>query len=449
MTILLCKNRKNFSKNFFTLLLHFLNFLIKFFFKKKVKVKNAILSGMNVYDLIIIGGGAAGIFGALQAKEKNPGCSVLVLEKSSHLLSKVKISGGGRCNVTHACFDNALLCKNYPRGHRELLGAFHRFQPQNMLDWLEKNGVIAKKEADGRMFPVTDSSTTIIDCFLNAARALGVEILLKQNILKIYKHGELFLIEREGLPSFSSKKLLLATGSHPSGHALAKGLGHEISSLSPSLFTFNIPCPLLHALSGISVKEAMVSLAQTSYSQKGPLLITHFGLSGPAVIKLSAWAARFLHEKNYKARVVVNWAPDLSPEEINLLIASKKRGSSQKSIFHDPILGFPKRLWNYFIQSASISKEKKWAEISLKNCGSIIEKVLHDSYTIEGKTTYKEEFVTCGGVNLKELNFKTMESKLCPGLYFAGEVLDIDGITGGFNFQNAWTTSFIAANSAV
>lgn len=379
-------------------------------------------------DFVVIGGGAAGIFAAIAAKQNHPHLSVLVLEKSGVLLSKVRISGGGRCNVTHACFDPLQLSKNYPRGGKELIGPFHRFGPRDTVEWFESRGVKLKTESDGRMFPTTDSSETIIHCLLSEAKKLGVVIALRQKVEQISKEGEFFLIELQDKKIFSSA-LLLATGSSPQGYEWAKHFKHSIQQPVPSLFTFNVPSSPLLDLAGIST-IAQLHIEGMPYTQTGPLLLTHFGFSGPAAIKLSAWAARELFAKQYQANLIVNWIPGKNVEEIYQELLQLKNS----------FFGLPKKLWNCLLG------EKKVKEMSHKALRLLAEKLHADSYQIQGKTTYKEEFVTCGGVSLKEVDFQTMESKLCPGLYFAGEILDIDGVTGGFNFQNAWTTGFISGS---
>lgn len=385
-------------------------------------------------NLIIIGGGAAGVFASLIARERFPKRDVLLVEKTAHLLAKVRISGGGRCNVTHACFEPKLLCKNYPRGEKELLGPFFHFQPKDIIEWFEKRGVRLKVEKDGRIFPVTDSSETIIRCLLEEAKKVGVEILCKCRIEKIEKEGEGFkLTRKEGEPLFCSH-LLLATGSSSDGHVWAQALGHTIEKPVPSLFTFNVPTSPLKELSGLSCPYVKVSILGTSFSCEGALLITHFGFSGPVVLKLSSWGAKYLHEKNYHVRISINWVPQCSQEEIFAKFKKTKNISA-------PQYSFSKNLWAALIGE---KKTTRLSDLSFKELQKIAEKLHSDVYQVEGKTTHKEEFVTCGGVSLKEVNFKTMESKLCPRLFFAGEILDIDGITGGFNFQNAWTTGFIA-----
>jgi predicted Rossmann fold flavoprotein len=390
-------------------------------------------------NLIVIGGGAAGIFAALAAKEAHPDISVVVLEKTAVLLSKVKVSGGGRCNTTHACFDPQQLVKNYPRGEKELLGPFHRFQPRDTIEWFESRGVKLKTESDGRMFPITDSSSTIIDCLLSEARKLGVEIRLRQRVEKIEKGFTVHLKENSPL---TCSHLILASGSSAECYAIAQSLGHTIQPPVPSLFTFNVPTSPLKELSGVSVDSAAVQIGP--YSQTGPLLITHFGFSGPAVLKLSAWGARFLHAKNYQMEFFINWIPKLSQEELFRQLLQLKEQTPQKTLGALNPFYLPKNLWKELLSS---SQEKSLANLSKKDLQELAQKLHADRYQMEGKTTHKEEFVTCGGVALKEVDFKTMESKVCPGLYFAGEILDIDGITGGFNFQNAWTTGYIAGSS--
>ncbi len=362
-------------------------------------------------DLLVIGGGPAGLFAAITAKDVNPSASVVLLEKSGVLLSKVRISGGGRCNVTHGCFDPASLVGYYPRGNRELLGPFHYFQPQNTVDWFESRGVRLKTEVDGRMFPTSDRSETIVNCLLAEAQDKGVDLRLRQRIQTIVATEEGFEVTLAD-HSLCCKRLLLATGSSPDGHRWAASLGHSIQSPVPSLFTFNVPDSPLKELSGISVNPVTLHLEGTSFSQTGPLLLTHFGFSGPAILKLSAWAARYLHEKEYRSPLIINWLPQVSEEHI-----VKQLKNNPNNPFH-----LPKNLWKV-----------------------LATKCLHaDPYLIQGKTTNKEEFVTCGGVALREVDFRTMQSKITPGLFFAGEILDVDGITGGFNFQNAWTTGFLA-----
>lgn len=396
-------------------------------------------------NLIVIGGGAAGIFAAIAAKTASPSAQVILLEKSGVLLSKVRISGGGRCNVTHACFDPAKLCENYPRGSKELLGPLHRFQPRDTIEWFEREGVAIKAESDGRCFPVTDSSETIIQCLLSKARSCGVQILLRQSIERIEKCREGFALHIKDTPEpLLTAQLLLATGSSPAGHAWAEHLGHTLTPSVPSLFTFNVPTSSLKELSGIAVDSARIHIQGTNLSQTGPLLITHFGFSGPAVLKLSAWGARYLHEKEYRVAIAIDWLPHLSAERLFTELCASK-AASQKTLGAENPFKLPKNLWISLIGNLA---NRRIQDISQKDLRHLAEKLHTDVYQVEGKTTHKEEFVTCGGVHLKEIDFKRMESKKCPGLFFAGEILDIDGVTGGFNFQNAWTTGYLAGTSA-
>lgn len=373
--------------------------------------------------IIIAGGGAAGFFAAITAKKTYPHASVILHEKANKLLSKVRISGGGRCNVTHSCFDPKELVKNYPRGSKELLGPFHKFQPRDTVQWFEDRGVKLKTEEDGRMFPITDSSQTIIDCLVNEAEKLGVEIKLKSKFNLDHKHAD---------------RLIIATGSARAGWEMAKELGHTIQEPVPSLFTFNVPNFDLEPLSGISLDHVGLTLEGSKLSQKGPMLITHWGFSGPAALKLSAFAARYLYEKNYETNLIVDWVPKLSVEDLMELF-SKEGPTKQLKNIRIPL---PKRLWSHLC-----SQDQLIGQMKKQTIRKLCEKLKRDAYQVRGKTTNKEEFVTCGGVTLSEVNFKTMESKVRSGVYFCGEVLDIDGVTGGFNFQNAWTTGWIAGSA--
>lgn len=387
---------------------------------------------MMNFDVIVIGGGAAGFFAALAAKLQRQ--TVAILEKTAVLLSKVRISGGGRCNVTHACYDPVNLVKNYPRGHKELLGPFHRFGPKETIDWFESRGVSLKAEEDGRIFPVTNQSETIIDCLQKEANRLGVQIFLRQRIEKIEKGFTIYAGQK-----FTAKKIILATGSSKEGFVWSELLGHTIQQPVPSLFTFNVPNSPLEELSGVVIDPVLLTVG--NFSQMGPVLITHFGFSGPAALKLSAWAARLLYEKNYSLDLNVNWLP--TTDSLRLLTGLKKKMPNRTLLAENPFR-FPKNFWKVFLKKWG---NKRLNDFSLRELDAISQKIHADIYSVSGKTTNKEEFVTCGGVALKEVSFKTMESKLCPGLFFAGEILDIDGVTGGFNFQNAWTTGFIAGIS--
>ena len=396
--------------------------------------------------VVIIGGGASGIFAALAAKEADPSQEVIVLEKSASLLSKVRVSGGGRCNVTHACYDPKQLVLSYPRGNKELLGPFHRFQPRDTIEWFEARGVVLKTERDGRMFPTTDSSSTIIDCLLAQAKTFSIEIRLRQKIEGIEKKEGGFEIRFKETDSLFTDKLILATGSSLDGYNWAKNCGHTIQEPVPSLFTFNIPHFPLSPLSGIAVDPTTIEIPAAKLSQTGPMLITHFGLSGPAVLKLSAWGARFLHGCNYQAEIAINWLPGTSEELLFQRLQNCKKDHPQKLLSAHNLFLLPKNLWKALIEEMG---DQTLLAIADKRLRLLAHKLHSDSYQIGGKTTHKEEFVTCGGVTLSEIDFKTLQSKISPGLFFAGEILDIDGVTGGFNFQNAWTTGYISGNSAV
>jgi predicted Rossmann fold flavoprotein len=402
---------------------------------------------------IIIGGGAAGYFAAIncaahsdQASNKN---RVILLEKSLQPLAKVRISGGGRCNVTHACFDPKSLIKFYPRGSQELLGPFNRFQPTDTINWFKERGVLLKTEEDGRMFPITDNSETIINCLQSEITRLKVDLRLGCGVEKIEKKDSLYTIHLyEGAP-LTTHRLLIATGSSPRIYPILESLGHTIIPLVPSLFTFNIPDSPLLDLAGISINPVTVKILNTPFEYTGPLLLTHWGLSGPVILKLSAWGARYLHSVNYKSQISINWLPDQSENDLSNTIWSYKESFGRRQIGTETPFPLSKQLWKRLIECAKIDPEQKWLSLSKKELSLIISQLRSTQLSINGKTTYKQEFVTCGGVSLKEINFKRMESRISPGLFFAGEVLDIDGITGGFNFQNAWTTGWIAGESMV
>ncbi|MBD1926047.1 NAD(P)/FAD-dependent oxidoreductase [Trichocoleus sp. FACHB-90] len=419
---------------------------------------------MQPLRVVVIGGGAAGFFGAITCAKANPRAQVILLEAGRQLLSKVRISGGGRCNVTHACFDPAGLVQNYPRGGKALRGAFSRFQAKDTVEWFATHGVKLKTEPDGRMFPVTDSSETIVNCLIKAADAAGVEIRTGIPVASILplnpvdgieaeagkEEGGGFEIVLKSKERISCDRILLATGSNFQGYHWAKDLGHTIEPPVPSLFTFNIPDSRLKDLPGVSVENVRLRLltsGKTPLEQTGPLLITHWGVSGPAALKLSAWAARVLHDCKYQATLQINWLPQYNPESLREMLLAVKSQLPQKAVSTSCPVPLPRRLWQSLIAAVAISAEQRWAELSNKTLNQLIQELTQSQYQIKGKGVFKEEFVTCGGVTLKEVNFKTMESRICPGLYFAGEILDIDGVTGGFNFQNAWTTAYIAGNA--
>ncbi len=406
---------------------------------------------MNSKQLIVIGGGAAGFFASINSAQLHKNCEVILLEKSSKLLSKVRVSGGGRCNVTHACFDNSLLVKNYPRGEKELRSAFSRFSSADTVKWFEQRGIELKTEADGRMFPVTDSSETIVNCLVQEAEKAGIKIKLNVDVTEITKNeNNTFTLKANGGGTFECDKLIIASGgnSKDTAYDWLKKLGHTIIKPVPSLFTFNIPNNAVTQLMGVSVPHAKIRVAGTKIETEGPLLITHWGLSGPAVLKASAWGARQLSDLNYNFAAIINWLPKHTEEKLRIEFANQRSENPAKLIFNNFPVELPKRLWEYFTSKAGIPETARWADLPKKNANILITSILNDEYKVLGKTTFKEEFVTCGGISLKEIDFSTMQSKIIPNLYFAGEIIDVDGITGGFNFQNAWTTGWIAAQSA-
>lgn len=408
---------------------------------------NASLSFM-ILDILVVGGGAAGFFGALSCALHFPAHRIKIAEKNRQVLSKVRISGGGRCNVTHACFEPRLLIQNYPRGQNELRGPFSRFQPGDTIEWFEKRGVALKAEEDGRMFPVTDDSETIIRCFLKEAREAGIAIETERGIENVFKENDgRFTVEFVGGERGSYDRLLMATGSSPKIYSLMERLGHTIVPLVPSLFTFTIPLSPFLDLSGVSVPSVEIELPRFRLRQTGPCLFTHWGLSGPAVLKLSAWAARELHAVDYKTEIIVNWVPHLSEAVLidRLLLLKKEKGSRQ--LGSDSCFDLPKQLWKKLLLLAGNSEETRWAMLSRGQLQALVSQIRSTKLALDGKITYKQEFVTCGGIALDQVDFKTMESRVCPGLFFAGEILNIDGVTGGFNFQNAWTTGWIAGRS--
>lgn len=421
------------------------------------------------YDAIVLGGGPAGFFAAIRAGEENPGARILILEKASRPLGKVLISGGGRCNVTHACFEPAQLVGYYPRGAAALRGPFSRFQPADTVRWFETRGVALKTEEDGRMFPLSDNSLSVANVLEEAARRAGVTLWTQSTALTV----ETVLAAGERAPRFrvavrkaaadlsetlTTRSLLFATGSDANSQALLAGLGHTISPHVPSLFTFNIPDERLEGLAGLSVPQAELRLLEADGSksalapQRGPLLITHWGLSGPAALRASAWGARWLHERQYQARLLVNWVYPLTFEKVleSLQKVRTNPANSRKKPGANPLFDpLPARLWKRLTESAGIPESQNWADVSKVSLRSLAEELTAGRYQVQGKGQFKDEFVTCGGVNLDEVDFKTMQSKKIPGLFFAGEALDIDGLTGGFNFQNAWTTGWLAGGALI
>lgn len=401
---------------------------------------------INYSDVIIIGGGAAGFFGGINTALYNKNFKITILEATAKVLGKVKISGGGRCNVTHHCFNPSELINNYPRGGKELRGAFSRFQPQDTINWFESRGVKLKTEDDGRIFPVTDDSQTIIDCLVNNAQQLGIKILTKTPVKDIDKSELGFNVILKSGEILTAKNILIATGSNPLGYEWAKKLGHSIQSPVPSLFTFKINDIRIKDLAGVSVQNVHIQLdikQKKKLEQSGALLITHWGISAPAVLKLSAWGARILHEHQYHVPLIINWLPAYNLESMKDELQKIKINLAKQKVINYNQFNLPKRLWQSLVNYSLTNSDKIWAEINKKEIDKLSIELTRGNYLIEGKGMFKDEFVTCGGVTLKEVDFKTMMSKICPNLYFAGEVLDIDGVTGGFNFQNAWTTGYI------
>lgn len=396
--------------------------------------------------VVIVGGGAAGIFAAAICGEKPLPLEIIVLEKTRQLLSKVRISGGGRCNVTHCQFDPKKLTGNYPRGNKELLGPFHRFQPQDTIAWFMKQGVELKTEEDGRMFPTTDHSATIVNCLLNAAKEGGVDIRNEHAVRSIERTKEGFALHLDNKEPLLCDYLILATGSTPHGYELAASLGHTIVPAVPSLFTFNVPTSKVLDLAGIAVTDAELTLKNSSFKQRGPLLITHWGFSGPAALKLSAWAARDLHACNYRTELLINWLPSFKPEQVWEILSEAKRQKPLKSLDLENPFRLPVNLWKRQLSLCGITPGAPMGHVSDKNLKLLCDQLTCACFAVEGKTTYKQEFVTCGGIELKEVDFKTFESRLVPNLFFAGEILNIDGVTGGFNFQNAWTSAYLSAS---
>ncbi|WP_020403645.1 NAD(P)/FAD-dependent oxidoreductase [Gracilimonas tropica] len=404
----------------------------------------------NILQVAVIGGGAAGFFAAISAKTHHPEAKVTIYEKSNKLLSKVRISGGGRCNVTHHCFDIRELVKFYPRGERPLKKAFGRFSPTDTIAWFEKRGVKLKTESDGRMFPTTDNSQTIIDCLMKETQQLGIGIKTKTNIKKLKKTegGYELSLDRGG--RLHADKVVVATGGspRPNGFDWLRELDHEIEEPVPSLFTFNMPDEPIKKLMGIAADPVSVKIMGSKLQSNGPLLITHWGMSGPAILKLSAFGARELNEKNYDFKVLVNWAGEKTEQEIRAILKEVAGEYGMKMIHNVNPFGLPGRLWEFLIGKLELGDAMIWQNMGKKNLNRLVHLLTNDEYQVQGKTTFKEEFVTCGGVSLQDVDMKTMQSRKSPNLYFAGEVLDIDGVTGGFNFQAAWTTGYIAGQLA-
>ena len=404
---------------------------------------------MSLKQIIVAGGGAAGFFAAIACAEASPDVRVTLLEKGARFLEKVRISGGGRCNVTHACFDPREFAQRYPRGGRALLSPFQKFSARDTVEWFSARGVKLKTEGDGRMFPVTDNSQTIMDCLTNAAQRAGVMLRTRCGVEQATKRAgggfELVLTDGE---TAECDALLLATGgcrAAAAGH-LAVSLGHALEAPVPSLFTFQIEVPWLRSLAGVAV-DAEVSVPVAKLRERGPVLVTHWGLSGPAVLRLSAWGARALHDLDYQFPLFVNWLPEWNAEKIAAELNARRQSQPAKLVVNAPVPPLSSRLWEQLVLAAGIAPETKWTMFSRANAHALTQQLARSEFPVNGKSTNKDEFVTCGGVKLAEVDFKTMQSRITPGLFFAGELLDIDGITGGFNFQAAWTTGWIAGRA--
>ncbi len=420
-----------------------------------------------IFDVIIIGGGAAGFYSAIQLAEANPKLSIAIFERGKTVLGKVKVSGGGRCNVTHAQFDLPELISNYPRGKKELLGPFHSHATGDVMEFFETRGVPLKVEEDGRVFPISNSSQSIIDCFLRETKKLGVSVLKNYQVKDFQRSEQLaggWRVTTKN-KNYHCKKLLIATGSNPKMWELLRTQGHRIIKAVPSLFTFNIQDERIDGISGLSTEAHVEVLPKKQYDSKiaielkskskqapllesqGPVLITHWGLSGPGILRLSAWGALVLHRLDYNFRIKVNWLPDYSQGSLEGLFSKIREVDGKKTILKTKAVELPRRLWTSLVQAAGIAPAVKWAELSKEQLRALIFQLTECVFRVNGKSTFKEEFVTAGGVDLKEINFKTYESKKLPNIHFAGEIMNVDAITGGFNFQNAWTGGYIAAQA--
>ena len=405
---------------------------------------------MSSRRVVVAGGGAAGFFAAITSAQTAPDVAVTLLEKGPQFLSKVRISGGGRCNVTHACFEPREFAAHYPRGEQALIAPFRSFQASDTVAWFESRGVKLKTERDGRMFPTTDSSQAVIDCLLGEAKEAGVKLTLNRGIESVTKRPdgqfELRLADGETL---DCDRLLLATGGCrvPALGQLAVSLGHTLEPPVPSLFTFHLEAPWVRELAGVSVEAVEASVPGTGLRARGPLLLTHWGLSGPVILRLSAWGARELHGFDYRFPLRLNWLPHLGTEALAAELQSRRASQPARFVVNTPIVPLTARLWEQLVRAAGIPDDTRWAALSRAGRHQLVQQMLRTELPVTGKSLNKDEFVTCGGVRLSEVNFKTMESRLCPGLHFAGELLDIDGLTGGFNFQAAWTTGWLAGQA--
>lgn len=408
------------------------------------------LSKMNDYlnetiDILIIGGGAAGFFTAINAAERNPKAKIVILEQGKKVLHKVRISGGGRCNVTHAEFLPRELSKHYPRGEKELLGPFHSFMTGDVMQWFEERGVALKIEADGRVFPESDSSESIINCFLEEVDKKGIQVLKNQKVEQLSRKDENWKVQTK-LSNFTARKLVMATGSNPKVWKLLEGIGHKTVAPVPSLFTFNINDKRIENIPGIA-SAASIKVVGTKLQSEGPLLITHWGMSGPAILKLSAWGARVLKDFAYHFQIQVNWLVNARVDEVLEQLKTLKAEKAKKQVSKHAEFDLPKRLWQSLVDASGVQEDQTWANCTKSQLQALAKELTQSVFQVHGKSTFKEEFVTAGGLDLKEIDFKTFASKIHKDLYFAGEVLNIDAITGGFNFQNAWTGGFLVAEA--
>tara|TARA_Y100001968_G_scaffold109500_1_gene99045 strand:- start:998 stop:2209 length:1212 start_codon:yes stop_codon:yes gene_type:complete len=402
-----------------------------------------------ISDLVIVGGGASGYMGAISAISSGLR-SVVILESTSKVLEKVRISGGGRCNITNSCWDIYSLVDNYPRGAKQLISLFNRFSTTEAFEWFQKKGLSLKVEKDGRVFPCSDSSDDVIKCLTSVAKKLGVKVFTNSHVRQINLSEKGFDVLVKGNINFESKNILICTGSHPSGRRLAESLGHSIIKPVPSLFSFSIPKNPLKSCSGITLNvQIKLTVNKKKFSETGSILITHKGFSGPVILRLSAFGARNLHSNKYCGDLKINWLC-MSEKNVRSEIDLYKGLNGKKFILNNkPFSNLPRSLWNALLLSENIGSQLRWADLSKKDKESLVKCLTMKSYTIKSRGPFGEEFVTAGGISLKEINFKTMESKICKGLFFAGEVIDIDGITGGFNFQHCWTSGWVAGNSIV
>jgi hypothetical protein len=405
---------------------------------------------MSSGRVVIVGGGAAGFFAAITCAESQPGLGVVLLERGPECLTKVRISGGGRCNVTHACFDPRELAERFPRGGRALIGAFERFQPRDTVAWFEARGVRLKVEADGRVFPTSDDSRTIIDCLIRAASNAGVETRLRSQVEEVSRQpGGGFRLTIAGQENLNCERLLLATGGCRAAAAgqIAVSLRHTLEPPVPSLFTFQIAVPWLQELAGVTIQDVAVSASGTRLRERGPLLVTHWGLSGPVILRMSAWGARVLHRLGYRFELQVNWLPNWNADSIGSMLHQLREQQPARLVARTTLSPLPVRLWEQLVLISGIAWETRWAELSRTAVHRLVQQLIRTRLPVTGKSLNKEEFVTCGGVRLAEIDFRNMESRKCAGLHFAGELLDIDGVTGGFNFQAAWTTGWISGHA--